>query len=247
MQILFSPAKKQNYAKWPTIEVKQPKFQAEMQELVYYLRSLSKLDIMEIMSISQTLAELNYNRFQEFDLHKMDQSNSAPAILTFQGDAYKSLAADTIELADLKWANKKVYIISGLYGLLRPLDAIQYYRLEMKTKLPGFRCGNLYEFWDQKLSQTLGQEQVINLASGEYSQACKHPNSITIDFKEQHKGTLKTIGIKAKKARGLMLRYIITNRIEQADLLKNFKDGYKYNASLSEQNKWVFVSDLSSQ
>lgn len=240
MQILFSPAKNQKYGSWPNIGAKPPMFINETCVLINYLKSLNAQQISEMMAISPKLSELNFARFKEFSESNWSQRNTGPAILSFQGDAYKSLDAQSLNIEQLEWANKHLYIISGLYGLLRPLDAMQYYRLEMKTKLNGFECKTLYKFWGNKLASALDQSKpIINLASGEYSKAIALTNIINIDFKEQNN---KTVGIKAKKARGLMLRAIISQKITKPDDLKQVDIGYRYEETISTDYNWVFVA-----
>lgn len=239
MQILFSPAKKQQYGKWnPNFPKQTPMFLNEIKELNSYLKSLSMLDIAEIMNISPKLAELNYQRIHSFQ-DSWQQDHTGPAILSFAGDAYKNLNADSFNTKDLLWANEHLFIISGLYGLLRPLDPIQYYRLEMKTKLPGFSHKNLYDFWGRKLSEKI-QEPVVNLASGEYSKAVQLQNVINIDFKEKYNNGYRTVGVKAKRARGSMLNWIITNKISALSDLKDFNQNYVFNENLSDDYNWVY-------
>ncbi len=242
MQILFSPAKKQLYGSWDNIKFNTPTFCQEVNKLVKLFKTISAKELIEIMAISPNLAELNYNRWQEFDLNNWGEDNTGPALLSFRGDAYRSLDAASLSLNELKWANENVYVISGLYGLLRPLDAIQYYRLEMKTRLPNFSSETLYKFWGKKLSNHLNKSPVINLASGEYFKAIKNVDAISIDFKEQHRDGLRTIGVKAKRARGLMLRFIIKSQIHDCEEIKQFSEGYAFEKNLSNENNWVFVA-----
>lgn len=243
MKVLFSPAKKQEYGSWGNFDVVQPIFSNEISELIAYLQTLSKIEIEQMMSISPELADLNFHRFQEFNVKSWTCSNTGPAILSFRGDAYKSLSADSLSESDLMWANQHLYILSGLYGLLHPMDPIQYYRLEMKTKLIRYKYRNLYDFWGDKIKQQLGNNKVINLSSGEYFKASRISNCINIDFKEPYQNSYKTIGIKAKKARGLMLRYIILNKIKTPEKLKEFDGGYNYSSNMSSTNNWVFIAE----
>lgn len=244
MQILLSPAKKQVYSDWYTSgEIKQPKFKEEIEELSTYLKQLSVEDIANIMHVSPAIAELNFRRFQDFNCSLWTKNNTGPAIFSFQGDAYKSLSAETLSQDEILWLNSRLYIISGLYGLLRPLDPIQYYRLEMKTVLSGFKHKNLYNYWGEKLRDAVAShnEPCLNLASTEYFKAISIPGAVTIDFKEQSHG-MKTIGIMAKRARGLMLRWLAQNSVNDIADVKYFDLGYTYDSSLSSSSRFVFVS-----
>lgn len=243
MQVIFSPAKKQEYGAWQEDYVNEPMFKDQVAMLIEYLATLSSNDISSMMSVSSDLAELNYNRFQKFEPNNWDVSNTGPALLSFKGDAYKSLDADRLSKTDLLWADKHVFILSGLYGLLRPLDPIQYYRLEMKTKLKNYQYKNLYDFWGDTLKNKLANDVIINLASSEYFKATRLKNAITIDFKEPYNSGFKTIGLKAKRARGLMLRYIIQNRIQDPQKLQEFRGGYRFNHEMSNNQNWVFIAE----
>lgn len=247
MLVVLSPAKKQNVQNIkPTSE---PKYKNETEILVKELRGKSAQEIQTLMKISPDLAELNTTRFKEFDFSF--QKNISPAIFTFQGDVYQALDAASLSEDDIRFCNQNFMIISGLYGLLKPTDAIQAYRLEMKTSLKSAYGKDLYEFWGDKLSEYLCEKlqnhqhkTIINLASQEYSKAIKHakPHIIDIDFKEYKDGKYKTIGIHAKKARGLMARFIIMNKINSPEAIKEFNTlGYKYSQDMSEHNLYTFV------
>lgn len=242
VKVIFSPAKKQQYGTWQNdLPMQLPIFQEEISVLNSYLQTKSISELAEMMDISRALAELNYSRISNFK-DQWSTDHTGPAILSFKGDAYRSLDAESLNNKDLIWANDHIYIISGLYGLLRPMDQLQYYRLEMKTKLTGFSHKNLYEFWGNKLSNYIGTEQVINLASSEYSKAINIPNITRIDFKDKYQSGYKTIGVKAKRARGLMLRWIIQNRVTNTEQLKAFDNGYYYNKNMSTSNNWVYTN-----
>ena len=234
MKIIISPAKKLTAEK---INISNPsviQFFAEAKYLVEQLSNYTVNDIKQLMGLSDNLAKLNYERYQQWDL-KSKVVN--PAIYMFQGDVYKGLKADELLDDELDFAQENLRIISGLYGLLKPLDSIFPYRLEMGTKLKTEVGNNLYEFWGDKLikalsSQMQDEEVLVNLASHEYSKGLKlesfnHP-VITPVFKDYKNGKLKVISFFAKKARGEMANFIITNKITNPEDLKLFNNGYKF-------------------
>ena len=201
------------------------------------------------MSISSSLADLNYQRNNSWKL-PFDSSNSRQAIYAFNGDVYRGIDAYSIAENKIDFLQNTVRIISGLYGLLKPLDLIQPYRLEMGTKIPVGASKNLYEFWRRKLTDAINQELkdgeiFLNLASNEYIKAIdikvlKTP-MITANFKQLKDGNYKTIAIFSKRARGLMTRYIIDNNIDSIDGIKSFNsDGYLFTESISSNNELVF-------
>jgi cytoplasmic iron level regulating protein YaaA (DUF328/UPF0246 family) len=240
MKIIISPAKKLTAEK---INIPNPsaiQFSAEAKYLVEQLRNYSVKDIKELMGLSDNLAKLNYERFQNWDLKSKEVS---PAIYMFQGDVYKGLKANQFSKDELEFAQDNLRIISGLYGLLKPLDLVFPYRLEMGTNIKTKNGNNLYEFWGDKLSKTLSSQMkdkqvLVNLASNEYSKVLKlevfNQPIITPVFKDYKNGNLKVISFFAKKARGEMANFIITNRITNPADLKLFaNDGYKFS---DEQN-----------
>ena len=207
------------------------------------------------MKISDKLADLNHKRYAEWTPN-FELGEARPAALAFKGDVYIGLDAATLTARDLNWAQKHVRILSGLHGLLRPLDAIRPYRLEMGTPLCTSKGKNLYEFWGSKVTDALNQalsEQkqkiLINLASNEYFKVLD-PEAIDarvihIHFKEWKNGEYKFLSFFAKKARGLMTRYMIDNRVNTLKALQAFDyEGYSYNAAMSSENDWVFVRKL---
>ena len=229
----------------------QPRFVDDTALLIDNCKTLEASDLRRLMSLSDSLAQLNHARFQEMRL-PLTAENAKPCLLAFQGDVYKGLDAASLESEDLNWAQGRLRILSGLYGLLRPFDLIQPYRLEMGTRLANARGANLYEFWGDRLAGALNEEDVdpeapvLNLASKEYARAV--PTSsltrplVTADFKEERDGQVKTIGLVAKRARGLMARYIIRNRIESVEDLKDFDDqGYGYRPDLSSDDRLAFT------
>lgn len=229
-----------------------PDFINEAADIVNVLKKYSPSRIEKLMHINPKLGQLNFERYQEWQMPFTEQ-NAKPAIFTFKGDVYNGLKAEELSPDDLLFAQQNLRILSGLYGLLKPLDLIQPYRLEMGTKLKLKRKKNLYEFWGDKLTNSMlatfqkdKQDTLINLASNEYYKAIQSPQLsckiITPVFKEFKNGSYKFMSVFGKKARGLMTRFIIENRIEDPEKLKLFdEEGYYYNDQLSEEYQWVFT------
>lgn len=242
MQLILSPSKTLDFETPSRIsEFTQPEFLEETKTLARTAKKLSPDDLIDLMGISQKLADLNYQRFQNFKT-PLTTKNSRQAILAFKGDVYDGLAADDFTKADYNFAQKHLRILSGFYGLLKPLDLIQPYRLEMGIALKNPKGKNLYEFWGNKLTRALGDELIINLASIEYSSVLKLKNHITIHFKEMKNGKPVVVALFAKKARGMMARYAIKNKITNAEKLKNFSEAkYKFSKQLSNAENFVFV------
>ncbi|QNJ98184.1 peroxide stress protein YaaA [Constantimarinum furrinae] len=252
MKVVISPAKSLDFeTKLPTSRATQPKFLKEAEMINTKLSNKSKKSIGKLMSISDALAELNYNRYKEFST-PFTQSNARPAIYAFAGDVYQGLDAYTIPSEKLDSLQNTVRILSGMYGILRPLDLIQPYRLEMGTQLPVSRKKNLYDFWKKKLTSTLNDELedgelFLNLASNEYFKAidAKKLNAEVISpvFKDFKDGKLMLISFFAKKARGSMARYVVDNDINTLEGVKAFNyDGYSYSAAeTKKENKPVFI------
>ena len=204
------------------------------------------------MDLSEPLAQLNFERFQAMSLPFTDET-AHPSLLAFQGDVYKGLDVDSLTTGDLEWAQDNLRIISGFYGLLRPMDLIQPYRLEMGTRLSNTRGKNLYRFWGTRLARAVNADlaerpgtAILDLASGEYSRAVpkKHLEApvYSAGFQEVRDGQPKTIGFLVKRARGLMARFVIQNRIENPEDLKDFSaEGYGFNADLSDEQRYVFT------
>jgi len=202
------------------------------------------------MSLSEKLSKLNFDRFQAFKT-PFSLDNAKQALLAFKGDVYNGINASSLSAKDLDFAQKNVRMLSGLYGVLRPLDLIQPYRLEMGTKLGNAQGKNLYDYWGSGISEVLNEDEeklIVNLASNEYFKAIDKnilkAQILDIVFKEKKNDTYKVIGIYAKRARGLMINYIIRNRLTDAEDLKDFSDeGYLYNQELSSDSTWVYVRD----
>lgn len=256
MFVLISPAKKLLSINEPYIgDTTRPLLAGDGAALVRLMRSKSVADIAKLMSLSQDLAQLNFSRYQSFNLEEPSLNQSYPALFLFQGDVYQGLKANTWSAKDIDYAQSHLGILSGLYGILRPLDRIQPYRLEMGTRLNNESGSNLYAFWRDLISKTINellssQENpiLINLASEEYFKSVdlnklKSP-VININFYEQKNNELKIIGIHAKKARGLMTKFIIQNQINNLDGLKMFNDlGYcfKENPACASQMDFIRV------
>jgi cytoplasmic iron level regulating protein YaaA (DUF328/UPF0246 family) len=247
MLALISPAKTLDYS--PIVgEFSKPQLLNNTFTLVENLKQKSVEDIQKLMKLSDKLSVLNYERYQEFSTD-FNTNNSKAALFAFKGDVYTGLDADSFTNEDIQFATSCMRMLSGLYGVLRPLDLIQPYRLEMGTKLLVGKSKNLYEFWGNAISENLNsieQNYIINLASNEYFKAVNkkvlNAQIIDIDFKEYKNGTYKTIGIYAKKARGKMLRFLIQNRITLPQKLQQFnEDNYEFNQELSTEHHWVFT------
>ncbi len=234
MKLIISPAKTLDFeTPAQTKKFTQPLFKDETKKLLGNLEKFSAKKIGALMHISPKLAALNYERFQNFAGQPKKQ-----AILAFDGDVYLGLQAGDFTEVELLFAQEHLFILSGLYGLLRPLDLIQAYRLEMGTELKP----NLYKFWGDKLTNTIGDELVINLASVEYSSAVKPKNMINVHFKEMKNGKPAVVALFAKKARGMMARFVIKNRVADAEGLKEFADsGYKFSKQSSNITNFVFI------
>lgn len=230
--------------------VTEPVFREESSKLAQVARKLKPAALAELMDISPQLAQLNYERFQTWEAAP-EPSKTAAAILAFDGDAYKGLDAPGFTKDDLLFAQDHLRILSGLYGILRPLDRIQAYRLEMGCGLKvSAKASDLYSFWGKRLAQAmqeeLGNDALINIASAEYFKALKHKELtsrvITPQFLDAKGGEYKMIQYYAKRARGLMARYIITNRINRPEDIKTFDlEGYGFNQKLSKGDNWVFT------
>lgn len=253
MLTVISPAKTLDF-ETPAIteEFSQPTLLNYSSQLNQYLRHLSSGDLSKLMTVSTNIGDLNVERNLRWNT-PFTLENAKQALFAFKGDVYIGLDANTMNCDDLAFAQGHLRVLSGLYGVLRPLDLMQAYRLEMGTRLTTDEGSNLYQFWDTRITDCLNDElakingdTLINLASNEYFKAVKLKSFkgrvVTPLFKEYHKGTLKIISFYAKKARGLMARYIIDNRINEADQLKQFDcEGYIYDASLSGENEWIFT------
>jgi cytoplasmic iron level regulating protein YaaA (DUF328/UPF0246 family) len=254
MLIVISPAKKLDFAPVATANPSQPQLLDHASELLDGLKVLSPQDVCALMGLSDSLGALNYERFQAWE-RPFTKENAKPAILAFKGDVYQGLEADSMTESQLAWAQDHLRILSGLYGLLRPMDLMQPYRLEMGTKFANQRGKDLYAFWGSiitdeinKLLATSPSPVLLNLASNEYFKSVQHKDIdgriITPIFMDKKGDKYKIVSFYAKKARGLMSAYIIKNKISVAEGIKDFDvDGYSYNAAMSEGDNWVFTRD----
>lgn len=251
MKLVLSPAKSLDFeSKLPTTKTTESQFLEESERINKLLKKESPKDLMKLMKISDNLAELNYERNQDFTL-PFTKDNARQAIYAFNGDVYRGLDAYTIDTKKLDKVEDTVRIISGLYGILKPFDLIQPYRLEMGTKFPVGKNKNLYEFWQKKITQSLNNELeddelFLNLASNEYfkaidAKALKVP-VIDVNFKEFKNGKYKTIAVYAKLARGLMTRFIIDTDAKTMDDVKSFNlENYGFSEELSSDKELVFT------
>ena len=251
MKIVISPAKSLNFEKeLPTTQFTQPRLLKESKKVHAVLKQKTPAELSQLMAISDKLADLNWQRNKAWKT-PFNSSNARPAVYAFDGDVYTGLDAYSIPMEKLDVLQERLRILSGLYGVLKPLDLIQAYRLEMGTKLPIGESNNLYDFWKITVTASLNKELkkgelFVNLASNEYfsvvdTKALKVP-VITPDFKDYKDGKLKMISFFAKKARGMMVRYIIDTNAETIDDLKGFNyEGYQFDANLSKGNNLVFT------
>lgn len=252
MYTVLSPAKKLDFsAPAKGLSKTKPLLREDTAELSKRTRKYTAQDLKRLMGISEDLATLNAERFKAFDPEGKGETKQAA--LAFAGDVYVGLDANTLDKDDLKFAQSHIGILSGLYGLLRPLDAIQPYRLEMGSRVNTKRGSNLYEFWDDKITETVAKmvrksktSALVNLASNEYFSAVQAKNLdvpvIQPVFKEVKDGKAKVISFLAKKARGTMARHIIQERINTPEALKDFAvDRYKFDPSASTETNWVFT------
>ncbi|RJP70624.1 MAG: peroxide stress protein YaaA [Comamonadaceae bacterium] len=252
MLFLISPAKALDYETPPhTATHTQPLFVKQSAELIAVLRDKSPQQIAELMSLSDALSGLNAARYQAWS-PKFTAKNSRQAVLAFNGDVYGGLDAKTLGEAELDWLQQHLCILSGLYGVLRPLDRMQPYRLEMGTRLKTPLGKNLYDFWGSQIAEYLNQRAradlspvVINLASEEYFKAVDRkalmPRVVTCAFEERKAEGYKVISFMAKRARGLMVRYAVTHRATTPEQLKGFDlEGYRFVPAASAPDRLVF-------
>ena len=246
--IIISPAKNLNILpeKLP-IQLSEPFFINDTNSLASKLKKLQFDKLKKLMNISDSLTELNLQRFQDFNSNK---NVFKPAVFLFSGDTFNGLSIRSFSKEMLSLAQERLRILSGLYGLLRPLDIIQPYRLEMGTQIKIGKHNDLYDFWGDEITKAINEDKnsdyLINLASVEYFKSINkeklNSKLINIIFKEKRNGDYKIIGINAKKARGLMSRFIIKNKISNPKELKKFKaENYSYNKNLSSDSDWIFT------
>ena len=255
MLVLISPAKTLDYeTALPTDQHTTPRLLAQSEQLIEVCRALSASEIASLMSVSEKIASLNVARFQDWT-SDFNFSNARQAIFAFKGDVYTGLDAYHLSAKNIEYSQQHLRMLSGLYGVLRPLDLMMPYRLEMGTKLKNTAGHNLYEFWGSQVTdlinqdlQQAGSKILVNLASDEYYKSVKESKIdaeiIKPVFLDQKNGKYKVISFYAKKARGLMARFIIENQIENIEALKAFNtDGYYFDAESSLQGELVFKRD----
>jgi cytoplasmic iron level regulating protein YaaA (DUF328/UPF0246 family) len=255
MLIVISPAKNLDYdSPTPTKKHTKAALLDRSQVLIDELKQLAPQDVSKLMKLSDKLGTLNFDRFQQWSL-PFTSSNARQAVFAFNGDVYAGLNAYDFDTEDLSFAQEHLRILSGLYGVLKPLDLMQAYRLEMGTKFGVGDSKDLYQFWGDEIVKVLnkqlkklGGETVMNLASNEYFKSVNaselNAEIITPIFKDKKNGQYKIISFYAKKARGRMSAYIIKNKITEAAQIKSYDwDGYCYNEAMSSEREWVFVRD----
>jgi len=253
MIITLSPSKGQDFeTPTPASIYTLPDQLEDSQILINEARRLDTKDLCTLMDITENIAILTLQRFKKWHI-PFTADNAKAALFAFKGDVYSAMGKERYDENDLAYAQAHLRILSGLYGALRPLDLIQPYRLEMKTRLENPRGNNLYLFWGDRITQKLNEllkeqtEQVlVNLASNEYFKSVQakllNGRILTIHFKESKEGANRVIAIFAKRARGMMTDFILRNRIEHAEDIKDFgTGGYKYSAKESTENNWVFT------
>ena len=253
MITVLSPAKGQDFAKSPTTKKRtMPGHLKSSKELIDELRKLDSAALQRLMNISDKIAALNIERYLTFAT-PFTSKNAKQALFAFQGDVYNGLDAEQFSNDELDYAQDHIRILSGLYGLLRPLDLIQPYRLEMKTNLKNPRGDNLYQFWGDSITQSINRalkshsdNSLINLASNEYLKAVKPKllagRLINVRFKESKNGGTRIVAVFAKRARGMMARYIVQNRIENPHDIRHFDlAGYRFSKSDSDTTQMTFV------
>ena len=253
MMIVISPAKSlYSHSPIQLDKYTEAEFLPEAEKIISVMKKKKPAQLSKLMDISPKLAELNFQRFQEWSL-PFSPNNSWQAILMFNGDVYQGLKAETFSAEEFDTAQNHLRILSGVYGLLKPLDLIQAYRLEMGTSVAIARKKNLYEFWKTKITARLNEEMaqsnqkiLINLASNEYFSAINtrklKARIITPAFKEHKNGQYQMVSFFAKRARGLMSRFIIQNQISDPEEIKAFTDeGYYFNNQLSKGDNWLFI------
>jgi cytoplasmic iron level regulating protein YaaA (DUF328/UPF0246 family) len=252
MITLLSPAKTLDYSQDGKYGNTESRLLDNSFKLVDVLKKKSSGKLQKLMNVSKNIADLNVERFQEFR-EEFTTENSKPAVLAFKGDVYLGLEADTFTKEEMDFAQDHLRILSGLYGLLRPLDLMQPYRLEMGTSLRTSRGKNLYEFWKNRITDLLNDDlanhenkTVVNLASNEYFKAINKKKLdgqlLSINFKEERDGDLKFISFNAKKARGFMAKFIVNHKLDNPNDLKGFDtEGYYFSQDHSSENDWLFI------
>lgn len=252
MLITLSPSKGQDFeAPSPSKKYSKPGDLKDSELLIKELKKIKPIELQSLMGVSENIAKLNVGRYKTFKT-PFTSKNAKQALFAFKGDVYSGIAIDRFNEEDFEYAQNHLRILSGLYGCLRPLDLIQPYRLEMKTKLANPRGDNLYQFWGDGITASLNKvlkkqkdPVLVNLASNEYFKSVKPKlldgYVLNINFKETKNGKTRIVAIFAKRARGMMTDYIIRNRIENPAGIKKFKQGgYRFSKELSDDKQWTF-------
>ncbi len=255
MLAILSPSKSLDYDTAPqTDQISEPEFLDDSEELIDRMREFSHEGLRDLMDISENLADLNYERYQEFST-PFTKDNAKQAILAFSGDVYRDFRVDEYDEEDFEFLQDHVCILSGLYGLLRPLDLMQPYRLEMGTKLETERGQNLYEFWGSKITEAVnaaldnqGDDILLNLASNEYFRAVKkrelNGRILNVKFKDLRGDTYRTISFYLKRLRGTMSDFMVRNRVTDPEQLKAFNErNYYFSDERSTEDEFVFLRD----
>ena len=253
MLILLSPAKTLDMTP-VAAEATLPRLLEDTKKLADALKKKSRSKLQDMMHISESLADLNHQRYQDFHL-PFTNENAKPSVLAFRGDVYQDLEAETFSDKEMAFANKQIRILSGLYGVLRPNDLMQAYRLEMGTRLKNRRGANLYDFWGDRITNLInadlkeqGEQLVLNLASQEYFKSVNTKKLaarlLTAHFKEAHNGKYRVVAFNAKRARGRMAKLITLEGITTAEPLKDLVvNDYVFSEALSTENDWVWVRE----
>ena len=252
MIAILSSAKTLDFAPgWRAPKPTLPECLDDAKRLMASLRPLAAKDLAKLLGVSSPIAQLNAERNRSFSLPHTSQ-NAKPALLAYKGDVYRGLRADAFTDEDLQFAQRTLRVISGLYGVLRPLDLIQPYRLEMATRLSGASWDDLYDYWSDRVTQLIARDSaadgnlVVNLASQEYSRVLRREQLpariLTLTFKQRRGGKVEMVPILAKRARGVMARFLVLKRVTDPEQLKAFADdGYRFSADASTNDEWVFV------
>ncbi|HIP38010.1 MAG TPA: peroxide stress protein YaaA [Desulfocapsa sulfexigens] len=254
MLMIIAPSKTQDFNHSFTVNVTQPPLLQDSVLLIEELKKLSVSDLGKLMKMSDRLAVQTHERIQDFHT-PFTAENAHPAIAVFQGDVYSGIAVDDYGKEELVYVQDRLRILSGLYGILRPLDLMQKYRLEMGCKLASKRGKNLYEFWGNKVTDELNlalkdqkEAVIVNLASAEYSRVIKKKNLqgsiLQIDFKERKEDSYRTVAIHAKRARGMMVNFAVKNRLQTVTELKTFQEaGYSFQPEMSREDLYCFARE----
>ena len=250
MLVILSPSKTQNFSAYSFRGSTNPRFKKQTNEIVAILKNMNKDEIFSFMSISQKLGIETYRNIQKFQ-NNPSNGITKQAIFAYTGEVFNKINPQSFNGDELNFCQSHFRILSGVYGVLRPLDLIQPYRLEMASKLKIRNSKSLTKFWEKTITDTLNNDEkniIINLASKEYINSIQldqlKAKFISIQFKELKNNEYKVVGIYAKKARGKMIHYIVKNFISNPNLLKNYTEsGYTFNSSISTENDWVFTRD----